>query len=723
MVSVNVSIDDTLKYLQITKPESYVHDKDITSDVPPSFIYRNINISSMKCATPCDEHGYIVAHIIISNDKSRLIFATMLFRKNTYEDVDIHVDYLPEYIIVSQTFMSKDGEYREGLIRWDNIEIFRTLFEKSYDIANNITHSFIDDYGYEMGIESLDKVTFDSSIEFISFTALTFAIMHAMDRITRDAIESHVPKYITETISKLEPLMKKIDTTELSNIMRKVRNMMDISNKMDYPKEWERYSRIGVKFMPMSVFEYSYMYEGAMQKWREIVINETVSDMVINGICGGYSVLLNWTIVDGYAEGMYDNPEIKLRYGRSKKGKKVLDELKALRDGVSDVDGVPEESAEIADLKEYITDPMSYLYKTIILSGSSLMCLFEHVGAALESYPIFNRNWDNAGNIAPNKCMYDTEESCAYIVFSALYSLHSLHMVAGALHCDLHINNICIRSVHDMFLKDPEKITYHAFMTGEGKDNTYIFNAFYNVTIIDYSRSIIRSSGKVAERFKQLFGESYISVVERNQTKPMYRLLKRWFPSVIKPNEDKVKSMIISNFEYMFKLCTYLDFLGFAQSFSKFCDTYNKEKIKAPHESLKKCLVHIVKEITSIVATQLDNVTKGIVDETLQEAGIIIFSLIFGKFKYAGQKDIYAIWSINAIMKYSLKKYEEFPPMMKYMKGEGPYIPIQCGLGQTKDIIELINPALKRMQHNNNKAKLEQDLAEGYKGLQASSWA
>jgi hypothetical protein len=639
----------------------------------------------------------------------------------------------PEYYVIAETYESKDGEYRPVFMHWSATKTMG-LDDRVNKIIETTAHSILIDGDFEYKVIYLSKVLRCNHIDMIIMRSMSLFVSYCTAVVNISGLSIHVPalyKIISEHISTLViNNAKAANITDNNEIVRAlgyiyIHPAIYVNNEevtVGNSVTFARGMQCGVKFTPLTTMEVMSPMDIIAPRWRELLANEVVTDLVANNICFGFPTLIQFTALSGVGEEFFESHPMKEKFKRSKLVQDAIYKLRDARKSVQETQKELEDEYEVEEFDSNIYEAIAYAQRIIEQSGVTILQVMEHVGFTIGSAPGYYRA--RFKKMPDNLLPFGTTELSYSHIFEALYTLHGLHTVAGIIHSDLHINNLTIWKAK---ISDKEGYV-KVFMLGDSEDETYVFRTLYNIGVIDFSRCIISSHGEAAKRLISIHGDHYMSVAHRLQSKQVLRVLGRWFPSVVTPKQEAFKGFAMSHPDITARLMSYVDYLSIAKVFGEtLFDTQAKEPANRKfyiHPDTKTKTKEIEAMCIRVISDALNKIQKGETDESLEWAGNHILPALFADHKYDPLKHIKAnmVFNCNNPMQYSFKSVDLFPIESRIPLNKDTLDNKICKLCYYGDDWDTMNYNSDLIHEEANKAKVELDVKDGYKVTTHSSW-
>lgn len=627
---------------------------------------------------------------------------------------------MPEYLCISPTFSSRDGEYRgDGFITWNE---FQHAYEEHSELLSRVEEVII--ALVEEKIITLDVTVYpvqrkNEILTQIDEERLIIRIMAASLLIdghnyAQNIMQVHTNSNYLKLVSMiykntiLDEIVKSIDYFKYAGLL---------SFKVGKPNRSRR-PRCGQKLIPMTLKEAIEFKNPRHKIWKEVDAQLASTDLVINFICPSFSIYNNWTFIDNDKDqGFYEGKYMREKYMESIRSTLTIDTLKnARKDIPKKIHKEGEEEMPInytyGQLSIKIYNAIEYGESLLIASKLSLCSLSEYVGYAFGSVPKLIRGLDFIELNIEN--MFSNIDLFARHMFDWMYACHCIHTKLGIIHGDLHLNNVTLfRSasvykvdvdVDDKKIKVKPKFTNPtiAYILGDyGEHNCYLFECTGNyVCLIDFSRCMYGIQS--LKRFEKERGQVFANGIFESQLDRMIKIIKLYAPKdFMDKHESKMKQYARNNPDNFFKLVSPIDFI----MFSRYLREGLKEEVKHLGEKLgefevRHCQVSpeavalvdniyitalalFMKNLTIAFAepvTEVKTPSPGIKSKEPKKSvvkfiGADLIKSVFGRWLYTNyteeqrqKMDLLDVWNFNNPLKYSCRDYETWPDWAKAEK-------------------------------------------------------
>ena len=610
------------------------------------------------------------------------------------------------YFTLGPSYSSKDGEYRVGMIAYDNINVIKStpiiqnIFQDVFEYINKKSI----DRGWlllkEYFFPTDEKKVIQNELEYNSFQLqselFNLTWFNTIYNVYLNFVENHINekfkkimyKHSKEDLIFFKSLIKKYSLKQMELLRYLSNNVLTGRTLSDNrPK-----NKIGQKIIPLTIAETQNPFDIRYKPWREYLISIYLSNFIVNRISPGFFITNSWFYIKNSRKGLYDNDIQYEKMHRSDLAIQITELLTRAQiytqENVIDKKKLDKKinktinsyiSNKFNTLYDKIQDPINYAKEEIIMSNVTLSIISEYVGRTIWDVMLSSKSSDYF-----NKLIGDPFSLAGYPIFTKYmfelcYNLYCMNSIAGIIHGDLHLNNATInsisynnntRNINDV--KNPTEL----YVIGD-ENNQYIFKTSgYFLCIIDFSRSII-----IPEKISNFTDTSLPKSFNTNKDMKQFykdqseRLLNLYF-DYTSDNESQKDELIIlfkNNFEAVFKLLTSLDVFGFTDKLLKMFSMKNSSIIK-PHINCIKLLEKINKisqkffteEMNKLISDKSYEKTVLDMEWPLQ---IIIKNCFYENSIFNSDVgDIINIFNYNNKLKYSLNKLENYPPSISSFK-------------------------------------------------------
>lgn len=546
------------------------------------------NFLELKFLYPIGPDGYSCMAMTASMDGVKTNYAYAYWRRG-------HESENPEYICISPTFDSRDGEYRNRFIRVSN---FLDEYEKNSSILTqfeDIILELISNNNLELksltfpesSIEA-EKIEIQASSLRLLITAFTVALALDITMIINGLLMIHTISTYVLVITKIAKIYSFLTTIEIHPYL----NIFRYGNKLPVSLQ------CGQKLVPMRVRETMQVFDYNFAVWRELIITRKVSDLGINFISPSFALYNQWTFIEGCNQSLFENASMEEQYTR---GSIVDKSTHLLRDARINLDNIKKNN-NTDELDLYIYESLKYAQSFLLMSPIVMVHIIENVGLTMQSLPSYVRQsleeWPSIINA------FADPDIAARNLFELSYGAHCIHTKIGIAHTDLHCNNMTlyIWSMESLYIgrEDSYNDPIVAFIAGpQGEADTYIFPANGDsACIIDFSRAIIGPSFK----FEDERSPQYIKNFYYDQVMRVMRVLYRYAPEYVKKHQITIKAAIITNYESVFPILCAVDFIAIGTNMG---ELLTKESASSGNKEFEEIRPFIVSEKAIAIAKQI----------------------------------------------------------------------------------------------------------------------
>ena len=584
----------------------------------------------------------------------------------------------PEYLCLSPTYESRDGEYRHRFI-WYNQ--FVEGCEQLASLLSPVEEAILDSLGkgeLEIGVtffpsEGSQRFSDFADKERLALKALTAILALDAQGARAQTLQNHAnPDYIAVMKSlhaKYAKVFAEWGAQELSRIA------VFKTGKENQPFR----TQCGQKLTPLTIRESLEVNDINYAPWREAWVGRAATDLVVNGVAPMFPIYNNWTYLGGINRYFFENKAMRARYDRSLEARGVA---QSLREARKRADASPE-NYRISQLDAHIYESLLYAQDYLLLTDLALCATSEYVGYTLRTLPNLTRRseWISPARLL----MYSDPARVARYLFDLCYGAHQLHTRLGVIHADLHLNNMTIYELSNQYRKAPKTTTYKkrvdnpviAYVTGaKGESETYVFpHDGWFACLIDYSRAILGPAAR--PQIVKEFGEAFATKFYRNQIGRALRVIHHYAPSFVKKHQEKIKALLLSDFDRLFRVMTAVDFLAIGRNTKALLSELSKSPLRKKDKRTLKVSPKGIAMAGLIEKTALEFLIvnlSGLVSRKEsaasleQAAGTTVIAAVFEKYLFARQttnlrkSTLVDVYNATAPLKYSGSNYENFPP-------------------------------------------------------------
>jgi hypothetical protein len=539
------------------KFKKFIEDFPVLSEVkrtPVPFTGRQrmANFLTLKLKHPLGPDGYSCLAMAATVGGTSAHFGYAYWRRGREADG-------PEYICVSPTFDSRDGEYRKrficGPVFLSSYELFAAELAPYEEVVLAMVGSSLElkSIAYpEETAEQLITLACDMRLPVLAFTvALALDLWESQHNMLMIHTTTAYTQLMAK-ISKMHPLLSKLHVVFALRVFMNGDRIIG-NNSV----------QCGQKIVPMHTREAMQALDYNLATWRELAVARLVSDLVINYISPSFAIYNQWTYIEGADSALFENAAMGERYARGHALASAAHSLREARRQIS----TAKQNYYTEELDAHVYETIEYAQSFLLMSPIALMHTMEHVGWAMRSHAGYVRHAPVQRNSAINS--FANPDTAARHLFELAYAAHCLHTKAGVAHTDLHGNNMTfypwgVGEFPDepSFYEDPV-VAYVAGPRGEA--DTYIFPAAGDsACIIDYSRCILGPAFR--SRLEEGRSPQYATNFYRDQVNRVMRTLHRYAPEYVAGHQNTIKSAVLANFEAVFPVLCAVDFIAIGAS-------------------------------------------------------------------------------------------------------------------------------------------------------------
>lgn len=472
----------------------------------------------------------------------------------------------PEYICVSPTYDSRDGEYRDRFLPWVT---FNAAYEEraAADVApyEALALDLIDSGRVAIGIDTYpanDSLARHAEEDLrLPLKALAVALMLDLPELQWGTLALHTNEMYLGLLASVyqslaqpppEPLAAGSDVTAWAKRTQWFRN--GSKTRLD---PW-----CGQKLVPMFIREVIQHGDVNLAAWREAEATQAVGDLTLNLVSPSFAYYDGWTYLEDTTPALYENPAMAERFRRSAAVGTAAADLRGVRARLADPAATPP-NAETRELRDHLLGDLEYAQSHLLAAPVSLLHALERTGVTLGSWFARRRRWYEQ---ADSDLFADTGRG-AKLIFESMYAAHCLHSKLGIVHGDVHMNNITVYTWgwDEHRYSDPVAV----YVTGPaGEADSYVFpTVAASACLIDYSRSILgpdfRPRLEAGGRGAQYADNFYADQVGR-----VLRTLHRFSPDLVRGAAEAFKRAAAAQFEALFPVLAAVDLYAIGKSWS-----------------------------------------------------------------------------------------------------------------------------------------------------------
>jgi hypothetical protein len=635
----------------------------------------------------------------------------------------------PEYICLSPTFTSKDGEYRgDGFIIWEAFEEGYEMFANMLSEIEEIIIDMINDQTIEtkllvFPIEHSDIILNRADELRVLIRSLAVCLLLDGRAYKNGLLPSHTNTSYLDLLrifyenKTAKDLIMKVDIKMVSELTIFKTGMKGAPSR---PK-------CGQKIVPLSLKDVNYPMDPRYKIWKEINANLLCTNLVLNFISPCFPIYNNWTYIRGIDEHFFENDLMKQKYLMSTKAELVTESLKEAKKKIPvSPDGMPI-NYSFGQFNIKIYEAIEYGEKSLLMSDVSAISLAEYTGVVFGSLTKFIRGRERTPPSFDQ--IFSNVNHFARYMFDLYYGCYTMHSKLGLIHADLHLNNVTLlesaagyKIVETLDGKSEFKPVYKnpkiAYIIGpDGEYDTFVLPHYGQyMCIIDFSRCII--GGQYLEQLRKERGEIYAMDLFESQENTILTLIKNHAQRLYEKHKKDIEPMVRSDPKTIFKLLSAVDFIHFG----RLTVTYLEQEIKrmktplAPLER-RHCEIstECIKLANKMWDVSLEVLQKNMIEvfekknTNIQFAGYEIIHKVFDNYLYNNlapedKKEITLVdmYNYNNDIKYMCQDYNQWPKWAKWETIQENLF----GLKITDILNRGIEPIKNALEHNIEYEKL-----------------
>jgi hypothetical protein len=511
----------------------------------------------------------------------------------------------PVYFCTGGSSMSKDGEYRLGLISihniallvhpenkdseiselWNQIEFYlsKKLFERNRILFNE--HYYPTD----------DVKITHSLVEIVSntYARVLFAVAWFNDimNVMHNTLESHLNEnysnimlsHIKEDLQFIKKLLKGVDSRIIQKLRSVGKNILGhgvISPSIPFA-QYDTSLKIGQKIIPLNLSEVQYPFNIRYKPWKEYMISTASSSLVLNCICPSFFITNRWMFIKNTKQGIFDNEVQYTKMEKSEIAKSMLSLM--IRSQLYTYENIKSKklkkqfsrtisswlSEKFQILHDKIQDPIDYINSNLIMSDVALCIFSEYVGRTFMDSMFLNKKSEYYADLIGTPF---TKKGFPYFkkyLFELCYALYCLNTKLGVIHGDLHLHNITLHPFNYRAFIDIRNLkTPHILYILDKKTQFVMPHCGYTMCIIDFSRSVVLPS--MLSNLKNSEVSDYFPIVDdmnkfqSEQITQLIAIYTFYFPEH-EYNKEELKIIFNKKYDAVFKLMTVVDLYGVTQ--------------------------------------------------------------------------------------------------------------------------------------------------------------
>jgi hypothetical protein len=635
-------------------------------------------------------------------------------------------EVISDYITTGINITSMDGEYRNRFSHQNIINYLKNTYRKLWEMVDDYIVNRISKGELEISFNTYfhtdnESIT-NKIIEYVNGERINISLL-IISWICENVLRYQQIQYGPDIDNYTVHLCRDEDMDEMKNIVKEV-GIEEIQMFYIYAKNYilaqdainyKAHEKIplelcpyGQKIIPLSQIEYKFPFDIRYRTWREYYICRLVSDLVINSICGGFSVMWDWFFVNNVDINMFDNTNM-IELVSNVSNKKIFSAMNRARvveydknkpacEGKNEYD----EFVEVVDKKiKHVENQRKQFSNGInaeyaISSGKALCLISENTGRTIGNAFYLDKSTEYK---TKHGSIISSYGHMAKYLFDIIYSLYCINSRLGIIQADLHLGNATINNTYNSWagytrsrynVREQEndiEIYKVAKVSGSGKESKFGSEELYSFrhiakigTIIDFSRSLINHP-----KFKEENIEKIIAYY------------MEFFPNVVL-DYVKFKKLVSSDFDTVYKIFS---------AFDSYYHTYLLlQYIKINNIDQNVESLELMTNINKIARSYLVDKMKLFIDGKLGHLEYPNYDVIvtcFAKHKIKNVPEYFNVADIFDFTKplaYSIYNWNKLPPRFKQvvLKKDNDEITVKSNnVNQIKEwykIQEKINSAI-----------------------------
>jgi hypothetical protein len=529
---------------------------------PYSSIWRYENLANMKYLVPLRKTDYICTVFKISRTWAKTQSIT------TYAIMYSHIDGKQvnhDYVAISPTYKSADGEYRHRFIPVQQLLNHRKQHAEMYDdveqmIAKQAKKGNISLQTYSFLSDESKRTSLEDSINNNRFilTFYTAEWFLEYSRAYRNRSENHIaPGYHESMFGEDDIKVWNKYKDFLLDVPKSGKFSHDIIKIITKPGQTINTTELGQKLIPLTIRDVELSDDLRRAPWREMYITSHIGDLVINGICPGVPLMNDWFFIRGMSKEMFDNAVSHVKMDHSDTAGDIIKKLEDSRRSTYIIDPIKKNEIYISYRMEGFSNaieiPMDYAERELVLAPYALVASEEHLGRTVADIPNMMLFEDYALPMGP---IFKEFDRFSKYIFEFLYNLGCLNQY-GIIHGDLHLNNCTIYEMMIYIHKiTKEIIVPNPHIIYESNGSQYIFSTSgRNVALIDFSRAFIWDKNILS----QDYNDNQIKAYQTHYKQRMIDIMKFEFPDFLDTHKDDIELAIERHFDDVYKIFQVVD--------------------------------------------------------------------------------------------------------------------------------------------------------------------
>jgi hypothetical protein len=653
----------------------------------------------------------------------------------------------PEYICVSPTFDSRDGEYRRRFIRYptfaaacDQYAGELAPYEAAALALVGAGRLALDAAAYPA--EAAEELV-GRAIE-LRIPAAAFAVALALDlwEASHGLAMVHTSAGYMALLAAVAEAQPELAAAGGGPVLSAARHVFAHGSSDLITVQ------CGQKLVPAYVREAMQPLDYNLAGWRELAVMRLAGDLVLNYVAPGFALYNQWTYVEGADAGLFENPAMEERYVRGRAAGEAMRSVHEARRRLAEPD-VPQ-NYYTGELAARLYESVEYAQSYLLMAPVALAHTMEDVGWALRSLSAYVRRAPAQYPAAVEA--FATAGAAARHLFEYAYGAHCLHAKLGVAHTDLHGNNLtfymwgsAVRVSRnggvtvEPYYRDPAV----AYLVGpRGEADTYLFPAAGDSgCIVDFSRCLLGPAFR--PRLEAGRDAPYATHFYRDQTNRVMRALHRYAPRYVKEHEAALKAAVLANYEAVFPVLCAVDFIAIGRSVAAALAEARKPdpgELRPFHvaDEALELAARMEREAQEVFVTGLHDLAEAAGSRRLMPPppfpGPALFERLFGEWRFLqwARRDpgrlrhieLVDAYNANNELRYAGADYARWPPWARLDEIErhlGEYRLSDLFERGVEPFLEALRPGA-RVEVIAERLRAEQEKLDGRPVATASSW-
>ncbi len=530
---------------------------------PLSGLIRMSAFLQLRLQHPLGPAGY--SSLVMSagaGPKGRTHYAYAYWRRGRERDP-------PEYVCVSPTFDSRDGEYRGRFVRYP-------AWAAAYEAAATALAPLeagalglcakgqlqLEARAYPA--DAAEALTAWADRTRLPVTAFAVALALDLSRAAAGTLAPHTSGPYVALLQEVAAARPELARQAIPAATHGV--FVSGSSEMFA-------TQCGQKLVPLFVREVMQVGDYALGAWRELLVARLAGDLVLNFVAPGFALYNQWSYVEDADAALFENAAMRQRYARGGAAALAMASVREARRQLDEPSEAAPPSFHGSELSARLYEELEYAQSFLLVSPVALLHTMEHAGMTLRSLGDQVRRpavqWPAVAGA------FATRDAAARTLFGYAYGAHCLHSKLGVAHTDLHAGNLTLHrwGFAERARPDAERgIAFEPLYAGaepvvayvagpRGEADTYLFPAVgLSECIIDYSRCILGPAFR--PRLEAAGTPQAAANVYRDQVNRVVRVFHAYAPGFVEKNQAALKAAVLADFDAAFPVLCAVDFIA-----------------------------------------------------------------------------------------------------------------------------------------------------------------